>query len=193
MRPHFAGILAALLLAVSLLAAAQPSSPVLTDIHGVSHGPLANPGRAATVLFFITGDCPISNQYAPEISRICREHSESSVECFLVYVDPDLTSGEIARHQKDFSLECCAALHDPEHHLVEGTGARITPEAALLSPQGEVAYLGRINNFYAALGKPRLRPTVHDLRDALDSLLAGKPVETPRAQAIGCYIPPPRP
>jgi len=30
---------------------------------------------------------------------------------------------------------------------------------------------------------------VHDLRDALDAVLAGKAVSNPVTQAIGCYIP----
>jgi len=30
--------------------------------------------------------------------------------------------------------------------------------------------------------------TEHDLRDALDAVLAGKPVSKPETQPIGCYI-----
>ena len=42
----------------------------------------------------------------------------------------------------------------------------------------------------ARIGKPRRVITVHDLRDALDAVIAGKPVARPRTEAIGCYITP---
>ena len=49
-------------------------------------------------------------------------------------------------------------------------------------------YRGRIDNQYAALGKPRRVVTVHDLRDALDAVLAGRPVANPETEAFGCFI-----
>jgi hypothetical protein len=51
-----------------------------------------------------------------------------------------------------------------------------------------VEYRGRIDDLYAALGRPRRQVTHPDLRDALDDLVAGKPVRTPRTEATGCYI-----
>ena len=38
-------------------------------------------------------------------------------------------------------------------------------------------------------GKRRRIVTEHDLRDALDAVLAGKPVAKSRTRAIGCFIP----
>ena len=38
----------------------------------------------ATVTFFIASDCPISNAYAPEISRICSIYQARGVSCRLV-------------------------------------------------------------------------------------------------------------
>jgi hypothetical protein len=55
---------------------------------------------------------------------------------------------------------------------------------------GAVRYRGRIDNFYVAFGRSRQVVTVHDLRDALDAVLAGKPVATPVTQPIGCFIVP---
>ena len=160
--------------------------PELTDIHGKA---LPGPDAAkATVIYFITHDCPISNQYAPEIGRICKEYGERGVQCYLAYVDPDLSIEGIEQHRKDYSHQSAAIL-DVAHEIVKAVGATVTPEAAVLDSKGEVAYLGRINNFYAALGKPRRFVTQHDLRGALDTVLAGKPVENPRTQAIGCYVP----
>src|SRR5438132_9591409 len=49
-------------------------------------------------------------------------------------------------------------------------------------------YRGRIDNSYAARLRKNRQTTSHDLRQALDELLAGKPVSTPATQAVGCSI-----
>ena len=88
----------------------------------------------------------------------------------------------------DYSHDCCPALHDVEHKLVERVGAEVTPEAALMSAAGEALYQGRIDNFYAALGKPRRMVTVHDLRDALEAAFAWVPLANPQKQGVGCFL-----
>jgi hypothetical protein len=60
---------------------------------------------------------------------------------------------------------------------------------AVFSKRGQLKYRGRIDNFYAGLGTPRQVVTEHDLRDALDALIAGRTVRSPRTQAFGCFIP----
>jgi len=165
------------------------ASFAIPDINGVPRNPLRPDGKAS-VLFFITSDCPISNSYAPEIRRICSEYGPRQVSCDLVYVDPDLTTADVKKHVLDFSYAAVPAILDSSQKLVKAAGATITPQAAVIGPSGQVLYLGRIDNVYAALGKRRPAATVHDLRKALDEILSDKPVSTPQTQAIGCYIPP---
>ena len=169
-------------------AAAEPGRPTLQSVDGAVHGSLGDGKQAARVLFFVTTDCPISNQFAPEMNRICDEYKSRGVGCYLVYVDPHLTAADVNKHRKDFSHTCCPAILDAKHELVDAAGAAVTPEAAVFSRQGELAYLGRINNWYEGFGRRRSLITKHDLRDALDRVLAGKPVEPQRTEAIGCFI-----
>ncbi|MCB9385339.1 MAG: hypothetical protein H6509_12060 [Bryobacterales bacterium] len=172
-------------------AAAFAAGPILLrDVDGVSHGTLQDGERKATVLFFVLTDCPISNVFAPEIDRICTEYGEKGVGCFLVYVDPEKSDAEIRAHAAAFGHGDRPAIHDVDRALTEKVGATITPEAAVFSPSGEMIYRGRIDNLYASLGKARRQATEHDLRNALDEILAGAPVTTPRTQAIGCFMPP---
>ncbi len=156
----------------------------------MSHGALDDSEGRAKVLYFVMTDCPISNQYAPEISRICTEYQDKAVDCFVVYVDPDVSADRIRKHNEDYNLACCPAIHDRRHRLAERAGATVTPEAAVFSEDGKLLYRGRINDFYAGLGKPRRRARVHDLRNALDEVLADEPVSKPFTKAVGCYIPP---
>jgi len=60
--------------------------PVLLALLG-----LTVPKGHEAVLFFVTNDCPISNAFAPEITRICSEYGPKGVDCSLVYVDPTIS------------------------------------------------------------------------------------------------------
>jgi len=141
----------------------------------------------AVVLLFVGYDCPISNGYAPEVVRICKEYMPKKVAFCVVYADADISRDEARKHAKEYGY-CCPAILDPEMKLARQVGATVKPEAAVLSPQGELLYRGRINDLHTDFGKKRPQPTTHDLRDTLDAVLAGKPVPAARTKAIGCYI-----
>jgi hypothetical protein len=160
----------------------------VADINGVPRSPLKAEEKAS-VLFFITSDCPIANSYAPEIQRICSVYAPKGVSCDLVYVDPTLSTADVQKHLRDFGYASFPAILDSTQTLVKATGATVTPEAVIVGPSGQIFYRGRIDNVWAALGKRRSVATEHDLRTALDEILDGKPVAAPRTQAIGCYIP----
>jgi hypothetical protein len=163
------------------------AAPALTDLDGVPQAQLLHPapGRWSTLLFVGT-ECPISNHYAPEIRRICTGYAAAGAQCTLVYPG-QLKSDEVRAHLAAFRLDLPAVI-DRDHVLVAHTGATVTPQAAVFTSDGTLAYRGRIDDLYASLGRPRQRATTQDLRNALDDLAAGRPVRMPRTQAIGCYI-----
>ena len=49
-------------------------------------------------------------------------------------------------------------------------------------------YRGRIDDRFVDLGLERPSPTRRDLAEAIAAVLAGKPVDQPRTQAVGCFI-----
>ena len=157
------------------------------EVRGGQYNLFQSPISQAVVLIFFGHDCPISNGYAPEISRIQKEYSPKGIELCVVYADPDLARDDAREHAKDYSFDFPAIL-DPTLSLAARVGATVKPEAAVLSPEGKLLYRGRIDNTYADLGKRRAAPTQRDLRDALDAILAGEPVSVPRTEALGCDI-----
>lgn len=160
----------------------------IRDTAGNMQTPFSVPAGRMSALFFVTTDCPISNQYAREIQRICREY-EGSTSCFLVYVDPDLTPAQIAKHVADFGHAGYPVIHDSRHELVKATGATVTPEAAVIR-DGMIAYRGRIDDAYATWGKRRAVVTEKDLRNALEAAAAGRAAPASRTKPVGCFIPP---
>jgi hypothetical protein len=158
------------------------------DIVGSVHRPFDDPQVRAVVLVFVVPDCPISNAYLPELNRLHSDYGSRGVRWFLIQVDPQLSIEDAREHAREYRLRPPVVL-DERHVWVRKVGATVTPEAAVLSPAGEVLYLGRIDNRYPHLGKWRAQVTAHDLRDALDAILAGRPVPQPRTEAAGCDIP----
>lgn len=159
----------------------------LMTTSGSKVSPLVGKDRKATVLIFITQDCPISNSYAPEIERIYKTYRARKIAFFLVYVDPALSLENAKKHRSEFAYTCPALL-DPKHELVRLTGATVTPEATALSPNGKLLYRGRIDDRAADFGKVRAHPDQRDLRVALDHIVAGKKVSRPNTKPVGCFI-----
>ncbi len=161
---------------------------MLRDVDGVRREPLkVEKGRAAA-LIFVTNGCPIANYYAHEIRRVCEEYGARGVACALVYTDPTMTDTAAAAHAREYGHGAYPKIVDRDRALVAATGVTVTPEVAVISG-GAIAYRGRIDNYYVALTRPRAVVTEHDWRDALEAVVAGKPVTKPEVPAVGCTIP----
>jgi peroxiredoxin len=180
---------AALLLAAAFLSAAGQKPPAFhfADTTGRSHTAAEWAGKRAIVLFFVSTDCPLSNNYVPEFNRIQQAYDPRGIAFYAVQGDATVAADEVRKHVKDFGYGF-PYLFDPTESLASFTGATTTPEAAVLSPQGEVLYLGRIDNRLEDFGKQRVKITQFDLRESLDAILSGKPVPHPRTRALGCAI-----
>lgn len=183
------------LLSVALLAgwlaaaAAIPAAPGVVDLDGRAIDPLAvSDGARAHVLVFTTTDCPISNRYAPEITRLAAAYVERGVRFWAVYPVPGDTPEKIREHAAQFGLGLPIA-RDTRFALVKYTGVSVTPEVAVIDARGEVAYRGRVDDRYVDFGVDRPAPTTRDLDTALANLLAGKPIEPKTTRAIGCFLP----
>lgn len=170
------------LLTMSLFAEGAPLTAV--DFAGKPVQLFAD--RRPAVLVFVRTDCPISNRYAPELERIYREYA-SRAAFYLVYPSRGDTGAAIRGHLADYGYTF-GALRDADGTLVKLSRVRVTPEAALFSSDGELLYHGRIDDRYIAFGTARPEPTTHDLEQALESVLAGKPVKEPSTRAIGCFL-----
>src|SRR5215813_13825252 len=141
----------------------------------------------AVVIFFTTTDCPISNGYVPEMNRIYSDYAKRGVAFYAVQADTTIPDADVKKHARDFGFKF-PVLFDSKLELARLTGATAIPESAVLSSDGKVLYLGRIDNRIADFGQTRNAATEPDLRNALDSILAGKPVARPRTTAVGCAI-----
>jgi hypothetical protein len=157
------------------------------------------PDRTARLLIFVTSDCPISNYYATVIQDICATNRMKGLTCTLVYEDAGFDEVRMDAHLREYGYRGSArpkpgsttidAVIDRDRSVARRAGATVTPQAVLSGADGRLLYRGRIDNRYDALGKPRRVVTRHDLRDAVDAVLSGRPVQTSETPALGCFIP----
>lgn len=183
-------ILVAIAVCVSLRGQASDAagSLRLQNADGKSVAPFAVPPQTKAIVFIFTSiDCPIANRYAPILNSLSAAFAPKGFVFTLVYPNPFETPAAVREHARSFSLPM-AGLMDPDHLLSRLAGATVTPEAAVFRPDGHELYHGRIDNRYVSLGVERPAATRHDLEDALNATLAGKPPAEATAQAVGCFI-----
>lgn len=171
-------------------AAPSTANPYGVDLSGHPIPSLTNKQTRAVVLVFVASDCPISNRYFPQIRRLEAEFEPQHVAFWVIYPNPADTASVIQQHQKDFG-KTGAEIRDPNHTLVQLAHVKITPEAAVLLPDGHgfhETYVGRIDNRYIDFGQQRPQATQYDLQDAITSVLQGKTVRRPTGQPVGCFI-----
>jgi hypothetical protein len=179
-----AGVLAGVVLCGT---AARAGQVRLLDLENRPVDPLhAAPETKATVLLFVTTDCPISNRYAPEVARLFKSFASKGVSFWLVYPNPAESPQAIRDHLVSFGYPI-QALRDPAHALAKLVHATVTPEAVVVAGS-RIVYRGRIDDRYVELGVQRPAPTRRDLEDALTAVLAGKAVQPQTTQAVGCVI-----
>jgi len=141
----------------------------------------------ATIVIFLDPECPISQKFSTTISSLSETYKSENVEFYGVFPSPFILKEEIENFKTEFNFEI-QFYRDPRLLLVNHLQANITPEAFLIDPSGKVVYQGMINDWYFELGKYRPRINNHYLKVAIDELLHGNKIATPRTKAIGCMI-----
>lgn len=143
-------------------------------------------GEKATVVLFLSFDCPNSTGYTPTVLDLVQEFGDKGVK-FVAVCENDLTADDLKAKVAEFKLPFPVAL-DPAQAVADAFKAKATPEAFVLDHNLVLRYRGRIDNTYTARLKRNPKVTDHDLRNALTDQLAGKPIRTPITQAVGCPI-----
>jgi len=155
-----------------------------TDMAGKIYGPADIAAHKASVFLFLSAQCPVCNVYAPRLAGLAEAYSKQDVAVYGVYSDRQESAVEISRSARERSL-LFPIIKDSKGALADRLGATTTPQAIVVDATGAVRYRGRIDDNSVAT-----KVTAHDLNDALDALLAGKPVPAATAKPIGCHIPP---
>lgn len=168
------------------VAAGQLPRLVLTSVEGQIHRLGTSDSAAVTAIVFLSPECPISCQYVPELNRLHDHFSPQGVRLLGVIGDPSLSRSRAARFAAEFQVGF-PLLFDASGLLTDACQPTHVPEVFVYR-QTELVYRGRIDNTYTAPGTRRPQPTVRDVVDTLDTLLAGTELPFQQTEPIGCPI-----
>jgi peroxiredoxin len=158
----------------------------LTGLNGKALALADLKDREAIVVVFLSFDCPVSTSYAAALNELAREYSPRKVAVLGICPTTD-EAAALARHAKEFQLTF-PLFRDDKLSAAQAFQARIVPEAFVLDRHLVLRYRGRIDDGYAARLKKKTQTSRYDLREALDELLAGKPIKVAVTEAVGCPI-----
>ncbi|TWT64712.1 redoxin domain-containing protein [Allorhodopirellula solitaria] len=144
------------------------------------------PPSEFTVVCFLGTECPLARLYGPRLERLKDRFGDQGVTFVGVDSNAQDSPAEIADYAKDVGLTFPIAK-DADQSVLAVFDAERTPEVFVVDAAGRVRYRGRIDDQYEP-GLARAKPTQHDLREAIESLLAGETVEHPQTPGVGCLI-----
>ncbi len=154
----------------------------LPDVDGQDRSLKALAGKNGTVLLFIAVQCPVSNAYNERMEKLVQDYKAKGIAVIGINSNVAEDAGAVKAHAAEKKLSF-TILKDPANKVADKLGATKTPEAYFLDASNKLLYHGRIDNSQNAA-----QIESNDLRNAIDSSLAGKPIDKPEAKAFGCTI-----
>ena len=159
----------------------------LPDTDGARHA-LDGERAPATVVVFTCNHCPYALAWHDRLLAVARDYADRGVRVLAICSND---GGRYPRDSYEAMQERVRAegpwpmpyLRDEDQQVARAYGALTTPDVFVIAPDGTVAYRGAPD---ADSGDPSLDAAW--LREALDDVLAGRPVRRAQTKPVGCSI-----
>ena len=158
----------------------------LPDVHGTPHRLYDFQGKKAVVVIFIATHCPYSNAFNHVMANLAHEYENRGVAFVGINANKTEPVAEVAEHASTHGLDFLI-LKDDGDQIADRLGASVTPEVFLLDSDWTLRYHGALGNSHQPSTNPN-KATDEEIRPALNSVLAGKPVVATETKAFGCSI-----
>jgi peroxiredoxin len=159
----------------------------LKDAAGKTHSLYDLKDKKAIVVVFLSFECPVSTSYSSHLAELAKTYRDKQVAFVAVNSSDDGDAAHVAKRAEEYKLPF-PVFKDDNFRAADAFKAATVPSAFVLDRNFVLRYRGRIDNGYYARLKKNGRVTRPDLRQALDEVLAGKPVAAPATKPIGCAI-----
>ena len=156
--------------------------PAASDGKAVALKDLLAENRAVAVIFVAT-KCPVSNAYNARMAALGKEYAAKGVPLVGVNSNKTEPAAEVKEHAEKHGFTF-PVLKDEGNKVADAYGASHTPEVFALDAKGSLIYHGRIDESQDDARNVKSP----DLRNALEAVLAGKPVPVAQTKAFGCSI-----
>ena len=190
LRPLLTVLTVASFLATAPAFAALPAESVdnfqLANHRGAAWELKDVPADHLVVIAFLGTECPLAKLYGPRLNQLQTEFGKRGVTFVGINSNTQDSLQEIThyvtKHQIKYPM-----LKDVGNRLADKLTAERTPEVIVLDQNRQVRYQGRIDDQYL-VGLSRDKVQRRDLAIALEELLTGSAVSTPKTKPIGCHI-----
>jgi peroxiredoxin len=190
MKKSLQAIAVVLLSAVAATAQIQTGKPApdfdVKDIDGKTHKLSDYKGKVVVIESYNL-NCPyVANHYkSGAMQELQREVTGKGAVWLLV----SATGKDGAAAKKEIeknNIAAAAWLDDKAGSLGRPYGVKTTPHMFVIDKNGVLAYQGAIDDSAKPSGDPRQARNY--VREAVEKLVAGKPVEVPQTQPYGCGV-----
>ena len=160
----------------------------LPGTDGRTHSLKSLSDKKALVVIFSCNHCPYVQAYEDRIIELQRDYAGKGVQVVAINSNedvnhPDDSFDNMVKRARDRKFNFLY-LRDESQRVAKAYGATNTPHIFLFDDKRGLRYTGKIDDNWQEPGKVKRRY----LREAIDAVLAGKPVAEPETFAIGCTI-----
>ena len=144
-------------------------------------------GEKGTLVVFTCNHCPYAVAYQQRIMELTAKYKPLGIGVVAISSNdavayPD--DGFAPMKQRADSMKYnFPYLYDETQQVAQKYGPKVTPHTFLFDAKGNLAYRGRIDDSVKENAVKK-----RELADALDALVAGKPVPVAATTAFGCSI-----
>jgi peroxiredoxin len=175
-------------MAFTLKLGEAPPDFSLPGVDGKKYRPGDFKDAKVLIVLFTCNHCPYVTGSQDRVDRLYAEYAPKGVRMIAI------NSNETVDHPTDafeHMVERAKTLglkypyvRDDSQDVARAYGALRTPHFYVFDGERKLRYTGRIDN------SPRdvTKAVTHELRDALDDLLAGRAVRVPLTNPIGCNV-----
>jgi len=141
----------------------------------------------ALVIVFSCNHCPYVHSVEPRLIQLALEYRQRGVAFVLISANdadryPADSFDEMAKRAETLSYPF-PYLYDETQEVAEAYRAVCTPDFFVYDQDRKLTYRGRLDD-----GRPGHDATTQELKDALDSMLAGREVPGEQVASMGCGI-----
>ncbi len=149
------------------------------------------------VIVFTCNHCPTAQAYEDRIKRLAADYQEKKVALVAIspndpaavrldemgYTDVGDSLDDMKVRAKDHAFNFPYLFDGGDQKVALAYGPVATPHVFVFDRSRKLRFTGRIDNS----DDPR-RATTHETRDAIEALLAGRPVPVEQTKTFGCSI-----
>ncbi|MGZ4959726.1 MAG: thioredoxin family protein [Methylomonas sp.] len=147
-------------------------------------------GERGTVVMFICNHCPYVMHVKQQLIAIARQYALLGIETIAISANdienyPQDAPDKMKQLMAEWGNPFAAYLYDESQDVARAYQAACTPDIYLFDADLRCVYRGRLDG---STPKNDVPVTGEELRNALDNLLAGRPVNAEQIPSIGCNI-----